>query len=95
MSLPRNGRNGLNNLLKVADRIGLALCGAALATYVIFEPGKEYVTSRFLHPNSISMDTHTDTRSSLLVPLVLRNPLQKEKQRKASEALKERAERRA
>jgi len=39
--LPRNGRNGLNNLLKAADRVGLALCGAALAAYVIFEPGKE------------------------------------------------------
>ena len=38
--LPRQGRNGLNKLLKVTDRLGLGLVGAAVVLYVAFEPAK-------------------------------------------------------
>jgi hypothetical protein len=38
--LPRQGRNGLSKLLKVTDRLGLGLIGAAVVLYVVFEPAK-------------------------------------------------------
>jgi len=38
---PREGRDGLKRLLRVTDRFGLALGGAALLAYVFLVPNNE------------------------------------------------------